>query len=166
MAKLEKDLPRRAPRPDVGRRSRLPIPVRAKIGAAESRVRRLRDVSVSGLSLEWPEAAEPGEPAILRFDGYPGVCEPFILHGRVVRVIEGRSPGVGIAIDRQATPPEILARYRKLVVHYLRHKPLLSELERDFFEGRCESCGWIGRVGARNPTCPRCSERVRPLAED
>lgn len=147
----------------AGRRARLPIPVRARVGAAPSRDTRLWDVSVSGLRLDWSESAEIGEPAVVRFAGYPEVCPAFILHGRVARLITGRSPGLGLAIDRAGSSPEALTHLRSLVLHYMRHKPLLDELERDFFEGRCEACDWIGRVGARSPVCPRCGQRVRAL---
>lgn len=147
----------------AGPRSRLPIPVRVKIGRAPSRQSRLRDVSVSGFRIDWDGPAEVDEPAVVRFDGYPEVCPVFLLQGRVARLIPGRRPGVGIAIDRAGSPPEALASFRRLVLHYLRHKPLLDELGRDFFEGRCKECDWIGRVGARAPVCPRCGERVRAL---
>lgn len=146
-----------------GPRSRLPIPVRARIGAAPSRDSRLHDVSISGFRIDWTEPAEVGQPVIARFDGYPGVCPAFILHGRVAHVAGGRSPGVGVAIDRAGSAPEALRSFRQLVLHYMHHRPLLVELARDFFEGRCEACDWIGRVGARKPVCPRCRETVRPL---
>ncbi len=147
----------------AGRRVQLPIPIRVKIGRSASRESRLHDVSVSGLRIDWPEPAEIGEAVVMRFDGYPGVCPAFILHGQVARVIPGRSLGLGIAIDRVGSPPEILQHLRQLVLHYLRHKPLLEALRRDFFEGHCEACVWIGRVGARAPVCPRCGARVRAL---
>lgn len=150
----------------AGRRAQLPIPVRVKVGQSASRESRLHDVSVSGLRIDWPEAAEVGEPAVIRFNGYAGVCPAFILHGRITRVITGRSPGVGIAIDRAGTSPEILQHLRQLVLHYMRHKPLLEALRRDFFEGRCEACAWIGRVGVRAPVCPRCGARVLALDPD
>lgn len=144
-------------------RSRLPIPVRAKIGLAPTRESRLRDVSVSGFRLDWPDGPEPGELAVVRFAGYPGICPAFSLQGRVVRVIAESSPGVGIAIDREGSSPEALQQFRQLVLHYMRHRPLLDELGRDFFEGRCQECEWIGRVGVRTPVCPCCGERVRPI---
>ena len=146
-----------------GRRAKLPLPVRLKVGNAQSRDCRIYDVSVSGFRIDWPDAAEVGETALMRFEGYPGVCPAFILHGRVVRVIAGPSPGVGIEIDRQGSLPEALSFFRVLVLHYMRHKPLLDELVRDFFEGRCQGCDWIGRVGARSPVCPRCGGPVRAL---
>jgi hypothetical protein len=147
----------------VSRRAQLPIPVRAKIGQTESQDRRLRDVSVSGFRIDWPAAAEVGETVLARFQGYPGVCPAFILHGRVARFIAGESPELGIALDREESSPEALEHYRQLVLHYLRHKPLLGKLRPSFFEGRCEACGWLGRVGARTPVCPRCSGRVGTL---
>lgn len=150
----------------AGRRVHLPIPVRAKIGLAPSRESRLRDVSVSGFRLDWQDAAETGDVAVVRFVGYPGVCAAFILHGRVARVITGKSPGLGLAIDREASSREALTHFRQLVLHYVRHKPLLEEIARDFFEGRCEACDWVGRVGVRAPVCPRCGQRVKALDPD
>jgi hypothetical protein len=150
----------------AGPRSRLPIPVRVKIGLGPSRDTQLRDVSVSGIRIDWPDPTDAGDAAIVRFEGYPGVCPAFILHGRVARLVTGRSPGLGIAIDREGSSAETLQHFRLLVLHYLRHKPLLDQLERDFFEGRCEACDWIGRVGARSPVCPRCGRRVRALDPD
>lgn len=146
----------------AGPRTRLPIPVTAKIGAAQSQDHRLHDVSVSGFRLDWADAAEPGEAAIVRFGGYPEVCPAFILHGRVVRVVGGKSPGLGIAIGDESSA-ESLEHYRRLVRHYMEHRPLLDEIARDFFEGRCEACEWLGRVGERAATCPCCGGRVRPL---
>ena len=150
----------------AGRRARLPIPLTVRIGAAPARETRLHDVSVSGFRIDWPDPAAVGESAIIRFTGYPGVCPPFILHGRVARVIEDRSPGLGIAVDREGSSAEALTHLRELVLHYMRHKPLLDELEREFFEGRCEACDWLGRVGKRSPVCPRCGERVGALDPD
>lgn len=147
----------------ASRRADLPIPLQAKIGLAPARQSRLRNVSVSGFRIDWLDPAETGDPVIARFEGYPDVCPAFILHGRVARVITGNSPGVGVAIDRTGSPPESLEHFRRLVLHYMHHRPLLADLARDFFEGRCEACAWIGRVGTRSPVCPRCGERVRPL---
>jgi hypothetical protein len=118
---------------------------------------------VSGFRLDWPDPAEVGEVAVVRFEGYPGVCPAFILYGRVARIVSGKQPGVGIAIDREGSSPEALLQFRQLVLHYMHHRPLLDEIARDFFEGRCEACDWIGRVGTRAPVCPSCGERVRAL---
>ena len=159
---------RQPPRADEGRsheraspRSRLPIPVRVKVGHASSRESRLHDVSVSGFRIAWTDEAQVGETAIVRFDGYPGVCPAFVLLGRVVRIVTGKEPGVGIVIDRAGSADTALEQFRRLVLHYMRHRPLLAELARDFFEGRCEECEWVGRVGTRSPVCPRCGGRVR-----
>ena len=147
----------------ASRRAELPIPVQAKIGLAPAMQSRLRNVSVSGFRVDWRDTAETGEAVIARFEGYPGVCPAFILHGHVARVIAGSSPGIGVAIDRTGSSAESLEHFRQLVLHYMRHRPLLAKQARDFFEGSCEACEWIGRVGARSPVCPRCGERVRPL---
>ncbi len=151
----ERDRPRRA-----SKRVPLAIPVRLKIGGAEPQPRRLRDVSLLGLFVEGAGEAVPGDAAVIQFGGYPGVCGAFGLFGRVCRVEEGLPGGVAIEIDREASGGAALGRYRKLVAHYLRHRPLLDELHHSFFEARCEACGWLGRVGERKPICARCGEAV------
>lgn len=151
---------------DERRRSKrlsLPIPVRLKIGNDRPTSRRLRDFSQHGLCIETPDEGQPGEQVVVRFEGYPDVCDPFSLAGEVTRIAEESPRGLVILIDRQITPPEALEQYRALVLHYIRHKPLLEEVGKGYFEGRCESCGWIGRVGERNPTCSRCGERAVPV---
>jgi phage FluMu protein Com len=49
------------------------------------------------------------------------------------------------------------------VLHYLHHKPLLEDMNQGYFEGRCPSCEWIGRVGRRRPHCSRCGGAVVPV---
>ncbi len=146
------------------RRVKLRIPVRLKIGAEPPTTRRLQDISQQGVCVEALDAGEPGEKVGVRFEGYPDICDPFILAGEIVRVTDQDPPGLVIHIDRERTPPEALRQYRTLVLHYIRHKPLLDEIGRGYFEGRCKACGWIGRVGVKKPTCSRCGKPVVPVA--
>lgn len=146
------------------RRVRLPISVRLKIETHPPTTRTLVDMSQHGLRVEGIEGGKTGDAVTVRFDGYPDVCEPFILAGEVVRTTADPPPGLVIHIDRDRTPAEALQQYRTLVLHYIRHKPLLDELGRGYFEGRCPACGWIGRVGLKGPTCSRCGKPVVPVA--
>lgn len=156
----------RAEIPDrrASKRVTLPIPVRLKIGDGEPTMERLHDFSQQGLCFEAVTSGVPGERVIVRFDGYPDVCEAFNLAGEVARVTQDAPYGLVIEIDRQNTPPEALQQYRALVLHYIRHKPLLEQVGKGYFEGRCVACEWIGRVGERKPTCPRCGKGVVPIA--
>lgn len=155
----------RADAPDrrTSKRVTLPIPVRLKIGGGEATTERLRDFSQHGLSIEAVSSGEPGERVVVHFEGYPDVCDAFNLAGEIARVSQETPHGLVIQIDRQNTPPDALQQYRALVLHYIRHKPLLEELGKGYFEGRCVSCDWIGRVGATKPTCPRCGAGAVPI---
>ncbi len=145
----------------ASKRLELAIPVQLKIGSDAPEARRLRDVSLNGAFVAGPcEGAELGEPAILRFEGYPEVCPAFALFGHVCRI---EPTGVAIEIDRGQSDKETLDRFRTLVLHYLRHRPILNELAPRFYEGRCRECGWIGRVAGRAPTCARCGGKVGPV---
>ena len=147
----------------ASKRVELAVPVRLKIGPGDEQPRRLRDISQLGLCLEGATTAARGDDVTVAFDGYPEICDAFVLSGRVARTIGDGSSGLAIEIDRQSTLAEALLQYRKLVLHYLRHRPLLEELDKGYFEGKCESCGWIGRVGERTPICARCGQRVVPV---
>jgi hypothetical protein len=151
---------------DRATRTRLPIPIRAKIGRTQSHESRLHDVSATGFRIDWSDEAEVGQMAIVRFDGYPSVCPAFVLMGRVVRIVTGKEPGLGIAIDLTGSTKPALEHFHRLVGHYREHRPLLDEMPRDFFEGRCAECDWVGRVGERSPVCPRCGGRVGVLDPD
>ena len=54
--------------------------------------------------------------------------------------------------------------YRRVVRHYLHHRPLLEDLSKGYFEGHCTSCNWVGRVGKRSPQCSRCRGKVVALS--
>ncbi|MGB5890042.1 MAG: PilZ domain-containing protein [Thermoanaerobaculia bacterium] len=150
----------------ASKRVELPIPVELKLGQGDFQATRLSNVSLHGMLVENAGSAPPGEIAALQFEGYPGVCEPFLILGRVVRVTDDSPPAVGIEIDFQATGEEAIGLFKTLVRHFLRHRGLLEDVWKGYFEGRCKSCGWIGRVGERSPRCPKCGEEdVEPIAD-
>ena len=146
-----------------GKRLKLPVTVRAQVGDGPVLNVKVRDVNARGMGLESVAGARVGDRVAVEFDGYPGVCGAFSLVGRVVNVFDPVTNGVGVEVDRKATPPEGVQSYKTLVLHYLRHRPLLEDVGKGYFEGRCEKCGWVGRVGARAPRCSRCGGKVEPV---
>jgi PilZ domain len=156
---------RKSPERRASKRVALPIPVRLRIGDGESATRRLKDLNQQGFCVEAAAGGVPGERVVVRFEGYPDVCETFFLRGRIVRLTDETPSGLVVQIDRAETAAAAIEQYRALVLHYIRHRPLLDEVGKGYFEGRCQSCDWIGRVGAKKPTCPKCGGRVAPVAE-
>ena len=154
----------------AGRRIRLPLTVRFTMDDGSTHEGKLRDVNVSGLSIEPGGAARVGSRLSIAFDGYPDVCQAFVLVGEVRSLLtdteSGAPTAMGIEIDRRTTSPDALKNYRSLVLHYVHHKPLLDQVHKGYFEGRCPSCGWIGRVGERNPACSRCGTKVVPVQSE
>lgn len=152
-----------------GRRVRLPLAVRVKIGASDPREVMVQDVNPRGLAIQPSLGLEVGERISVGFDGYPEVCPGFALTGVVRRILSSSEPGepsaMGIEIDREGTSADAMKNYRKLVLHYVRHRPLLDAASQGYFEGRCKSCDWVGRVGRRRPVCSRCGGDVVPHEE-
>jgi len=150
-----------------GKRVPLPIAVRIKVNDREIRDARVRDVNLPGLAVESTTPVQIGDRVSIGFDGYPEVAPPFALTGIVRRVLLSKEPdttdAMGIEIDRESTSADALKNYRKVVLHYLHHKPLLEDMNQGYFEGRCPSCDWIGRVGRRRPHCSRCGAAVVPV---
>jgi hypothetical protein len=148
----------------AGKRIRLPLTVRFTLKDGTSHDGKLHEVNLRGLSVEPAATAEVGALVNIGFDGYPGVCDAFSLVGNVRQIMTDEESGeplaMGIEIDRKSTTPEELQSYRNLVRHYLHHRPLLDGVNKGYFEGRCPSCNWLGRVGRRNPVCSRCGTRV------
>jgi hypothetical protein len=153
------------PQPAVERRAgmrvELSLPVQVRLGDGEWQPARIRDVNLTGLRIEPAGEARPGQTVAVQFEGYPGVAPAFSLVGRVSRVIaEAAGPedvlAMAIQVDRGATAEDARKNYRLLVLHYVRHRPLLEDVDKGYFEGRCSSCGWVGRVGQRRPQCSHC----------
>jgi len=149
-----------------GKRVKLPLTVRVHVEEGPELAAKVRDVNARGMGLDFVVGGEPGKRLTIAFDGYPGVSEAFSLVGRVVSVVNPVTSSVGVEVDRKATPPGDIQRYRTLVLHYLHHKPLLEDVTKGYFEGRCAKCGWVGRVGARAPRCSRCGGKVEPIRAD
>lgn len=145
----------------VNRRVPLRIPVRACVGAGKFRECQIVDINLRGFAIEAGEEAEPDQTIAVAFAGLPEVAPRFTLAGNIVR--RARHDAVGVQVDRGRNSTEVLGHYRKLVLYYIRHKPLLEELRSGYFEARCPACGWMGRVGRRNPACSRCKGPVEPL---
>lgn len=154
----------------AGRRVFLPLEVRVKLGDEDPRKAKVRDVNLTGLAVEPDFDVKLRDRVSVGFDGYPEVCPAFALVGRVRRIIEptetSRLPAMGLEIDREKTSADAQKNYRRLVIHYLHHRPLLEGVNAGYFEGRCTSCDWVGRVGKRKPQCSRCGAKVVPLEEE
>jgi hypothetical protein len=153
-----------------GRRAPLPIDIRVKLSEDDDpRNARIRDVNMTGLAVEPSLGLELGDRVHVGFDGYPDVCPAFALVGRVKRVVEAdelvETSAMGLEIDREQTSAEAQKNFRRLVRHYLHHRPLLDTVGDGFIRGRCRSCDWVGQTGKRKPRCPRCSSRVVPLED-
>ena len=143
-------------------RAVLRIPIHVRVGQSEPMSTRLRDISPAGLCFEG-NAGELGDQVWIRFEGYPQVCESFVLSAKTVRISKDAPATMAVVIDRADTRRESLIEYRKLVLHYLRHKPLLEEKENAFVEARCPTCGWVGRVPSRKRVCSRCGLKVKVI---
>ncbi len=146
-----------------GKRIKLPVAVRVSIGGGPQLAAKVRDVNARGMALEAVLGAGVGDRVAVEFDGYPGVCDAFSLVARIVRIVDPAASVVGVEVDRKATAAEGIQSYKTLVLHYLRHRPLLEDVNKGYFEGRCTQCGWVGRVGARAPKCSRCGGKVEPI---
>lgn len=147
-----------------GRRVPLPLDVRVKLSDEDDpREARLRDVNLTGLAVEpaWNVAIR--DRVSVGFDGYPDVCPSFAIVGKVRRILPAENPGddsaMGLEIDRERSSAESLLNYRRLIRHYLQHRSLVSQ-HTGYSVGRCSGCEWKGRVGKRNPACPKCGSSV------
>lgn len=133
--KLQPAVERRA-----GMRVELSLPVQVRLGDGEWQPARIRDVNLTGLRIEPAGEARPGQTVAVQFDGYPGVAPAFSLVGRVSRVIaEPAGPedvlAMAIQVDRGATAEDARKNYRLLVLHYVRHRPLLEDVDKGVLRG-------------------------------
>jgi hypothetical protein len=152
----------------AGMRVELSLAIRVSVGEGDWKSARLRDVNLTGLSIEPAGDARVGQTVAVQFEGYPDVAPAFSLAGKVSRIIEAESEesedAMAIRVDRSTTSQEALKNYRILVLHYVRHRPLLEDVDKGYFEGRCSSCGWVGRVGRLKPQCSHCGgSQVAPV---
>ena len=155
----------------AGRRAPLPLEIRIKLSEDDDpRKGKIRDVNMTGLAVEPSLGAHIDDRVHIGFDGYPDVCPGFALVGRVKRIVEAEEPGetsaMGLEIDREQTSADAQKNFRRLVRHYLHHRPLLDSVSQGFITGRCTSCDWVGRTGKRKPQCSRCGSKVVPIEEE
>jgi len=158
------------PPPEIEQRASkrvdLPIPVMVRVGEGDFKAVTLRDLGLLGLSISKPPAAPVGSVVTIQFGAYEGISKAFQLRTRVSRVgADEEEAVVGVTVNRDETSDDALRQYRRLVLHYVRHRPLLEDLRQGYFEGGCtaESCNWLGRVGAGKPVCSMCGAPVKPL---
>lgn len=160
-----------------GRRVPLPLEIRVKLSEDDDpRKAKIRDVNMTGLAVEPALGVQVDDRVHLGFDGYPSVCPAFALVGRVRRVVDVDVEEVedvadvvsaaGLEIDREQTSADAQLNFRRLVRHYLHHRPLLDSVGEGFIQGRCVSCDWVGQTGKRKPRCPRCTSRVEPIEDE
>ena len=152
----------------AGRRATLPLEIRIKLSEDDDPRRgKIRDVNMTGLAVEPSLGAQVDDRVHIGFDGYPDVCPGFALFGRVKRIVEAEEPGetsaMGLEIDREQTSADAQKNFRRLVRHYLHHRPLLDSMSQGFITGRCTSCDWVGRTGKRKLRCSLCGSRVVPI---
>jgi hypothetical protein len=153
-----------APGPAVERRAGKRVPLRLPVDAclegSKFQEGKLVDVSLRGLAVDLVENGAPGQRVSVRFRPTQAGESTFMLQGRVVRILESNPERVGINVRRTDNSQEALESYRKLILYYLHHRPLLAELNSGHFQGRCASCDWVGRVGERGLSCPTCGGPV------
>ncbi len=153
----------------AGRRALLPLDILIQRSDDEPRKAKIRDVNMTGLAVEPALDAQVDERVHIGFEGYPDVCPAFSLVGRVKRILPAVEPdevsAMGLEIDREQTSADAQKNFRRLVRHYLHHRPLLESVSQGFITGRCTSCKWVGRTGKRKPTCSLCGSRVVPIKE-
>lgn len=151
-----------AEEPEAERRSSkrvaLRLPVEACVHGGQFEQGKLVDVSLRGIAVEPSDGARAraGQEMSVRLRSHAAGVAPFVLTGQVVRALDPGSGGVGVDVSRGRNSTEALASFRKLVLFYLRRKPLLEEINSGGFEGRCASCDWTGRVARQAPECPAC----------
>ena len=112
-----------------GRRVPLPLEIRIKLSEDDDpQNAKIRDVNMTGLAVEPSLDLEVDTRVHIGFDGYPGVCPGFALVGHVKRVVQADEPGetsaMGLEIDRGQTSADAQKNFRRLVRHYLHHRPL------------------------------------------
>jgi hypothetical protein len=152
--------------PEVERRSSkrvaLRLPVEACVQGGKFEQGKLVDVSLRGIAVEPADGtrAATGQEMSVRLRSPAAGVAPFVLTGNVVRTLTPQAPAVVVDVARGRNSPESLASFRKLVLFYLRRKPLLEEIDAGALEGRCTGCDWVGRVASSSPECPACGQQV------
>ena len=141
------------------RREEITIPVNLTVGHRKIGQARARSLSPIGLFIETDAAPPKGTGVKLLFDGIGESATPIEVFGEVIWTSLPPDQGMGIQIDRKMTTDKSVKGFRAMVLHYIRHPPLLQQQADGYIDVRCSSCMWIGRTSARKPTCPRCGSR-------
>ena len=139
------------------KREEISIPVKLSVGHRRIDGARARTLSPIGLFVETNSVPPRGSTVKLSFEGVNQDNAAIDVFGEVVWTSMPPDEGVGIQINRKMTDEPNLKNYRAMVLHYIRHPPLLeSHQSGKFREIRCNRCDWIGRVSVVKPACPSC----------
>ena len=139
------------------KREEISIPVKLSVGHRRIDGARARNLSPIGLFVETNSVPPRGSTVKLSFEGVNQDNAAIDVFGEVVWTSMPPDEGVGIQINRKMTDEPNLKNYRAMVLHYIRHPPLLeSHQSGKFREIRCNRCDWIGRVSVVKPACPSC----------
>ena len=139
------------------KREEISIPVKLTVGHRRIDGARARNLSPIGLFVETNSVPPRGSTVKLVFEGVNQDNLPIEVLGEVVWTSMPPDEGVGIQINRKMTDEVNLKHYRAMVLHYIRHPPLLESPQNGKFrEVRCTRCDWIGRVSVVKPACPSC----------
>ena len=139
------------------KREEISIPVRLRAGHRRIDNARARNLSPIGLFVETDTIPPRGSTITLVFNGVGEGSGDIEVIGEVVWTSIPPDEGIGIQINRQKTDEDALKGFRAMVLHYIRHPPLLDGGgSGKYREVKCNNCSWIGRVGAGNPMCPSC----------
>ncbi len=139
------------------KREEISIPVKLRAGHRRIDNARARNLSPIGLFVETDTIPPRGSTITLVFNGIGEESGEIEVVGEVVWTSIPPDEGIGIQINRQKTEENALKGFRAMVLHYIRHPPLLDSAQSGKYrEVKCNKCGWLGRVGAGTPKCPSC----------
>ncbi|MBT6176498.1 MAG: PilZ domain-containing protein [Deltaproteobacteria bacterium] len=149
------------------KREEISIPVKLTVGHRRIDGAKARNLSPIGLFVETNSVPPRGSTVKLVFESVNQDNLTIEVLGEVVWTSMPPDEGVGIQINRKMTDEVNLKHYRAMVLHYIRHPPLLESPQTGKFrEIRCSRCDWIGRVSVVKPACPSCgSLDVKSLKE-
>ena len=149
------------------KREEISIPVKLTVGHRRIDGAKARNLSPIGLFVETNSVPPRGSTVKLVFESVNQDNLTIEVLGEVVWTSMPPDEGVGIQINRKMTDEVNLKHYRAMVLHYIRHPPLLESPQTGKYrEIRCSRCDWIGRVSVVKPACPSCgSLDVKSLKE-
>lgn len=139
------------------KREEISIPVILSVGHRRVDGARARNLSPIGLFVETDAVPPRGSSVQLVFERVGDDAGAIEVQGEVVWTSMPPDEGVGVQINRKLTEELHLKNYRAMVLHYIRHPPLLEQPQTGKFrEIRCSKCNWVGRVSVVKPACPSC----------